>query len=54
MKKVIEMPIKIIDCMIFNHVKRRRERLKRMLHNIINGDIRLNNIPETLFFNCVK
>ena len=45
-----EAPVRRIYCMIFNPGKRRRGRPKRTLEEIIKGDLRLNNISETLVF----
>ena len=46
-----EAPLRRVDCMIFNPGKMIRGRLKRMLEEIIKGDLRFNNISETLVFN---
>ena len=49
-----EALIRKVDCMIFSLVKRRKERPKRTLEEIIKGDLKLNNISETQFFKCAK
>ena len=45
-----EVPISRVDCMIFSLGKRRRGKPKRILEEIIKGDLKLNNILKLWVF----
>jgi len=45
-----EVPIRGVDCMIFSLGKRRRGKPKRILEEIIKGDLKLNNILKLWVF----
>lgn len=43
-----------VGCMTFSLMKRRRERPRRTVQEVIKGDLMINNILETLAFNQTK
>ena len=51
-RKSLEASMRV-DCMISSPVKRGRGSSRRALEEIVWRDLKINNIPENLFFNDI-
>ena len=50
-RRPIEVPVRKVDQMIFNPVRRDRGKPKRILGEIIKRDLKINGIIENLIWN---